>query len=73
MKDIKFPMKDITETASPWPLTELEKDTQMFETSTQKGVGQTLLAVPIPSTTKKLKTALWGQIKRPLTPVSGAW
>lgn len=37
---------------------DLERDRWMSETSSQKGVGQLILAVPIPSTTKNLKIPL---------------
>jgi len=46
---------------------ELERDTRMFETSSQKVVRLLFLAVPIP----RLKTALEGKIKGLLMPMSG--
>lgn len=37
---------------------ELERDTWIIETSSQKGVGQLFLTAPLPSITKNLKTTL---------------
>lgn len=37
---------------------QLERDNWVFETSSQKGVGQLFLTVPVPSIIKNLKTTL---------------